>query len=62
MAKCEICGKSVQFGNSVSHSNKKTSKKWLPNIKKIRVLMNKAVVRKSVCTKCIKSGAVQKAV
>ena len=62
MAKCEICGKSVQFGNSVSHSNKKMSKIWRPNIQKIRVLFNKQVTRKNVCTNCIKSGSVQKAV
>jgi large subunit ribosomal protein L28 len=46
----------------VSHSNKKTRKMWKPNVKKIRVLENKSVVRKSVCTGCIKSGKVQKAV
>ena len=62
MAKCEICNKSVQFGNNVSHSNKKTSKMWRPNIKRIRVLFNKQVIRKNVCTSCIKSGSVQKAV
>ncbi len=62
MAKCEICGKSVQFGENVSHSHLKTKKMWHPNVKKIRVLENSQVVRKNVCTKCIKSGAVQKAV
>lgn len=62
MAKCEICGKSIQFGNSVSHSNKKTKKIWKPNVKRIRVLENKKTVRKYVCTRCIRSGKVQKAV
>ncbi len=62
MAKCEVCGKSVQFGNNVSHSNKKTRKMWRPNVKKIRVLENKSVVRKNICTSCIKSGKIQKAV
>ncbi|MCU0847119.1 MAG: 50S ribosomal protein L28 [Spirochaetes bacterium] len=62
MAKCEICGKSVQFGNNVSHSNKKTAKIWYPNVKKIRVLDNNRVVRKYVCTRCIRSGKVAKAV
>ena len=62
MAKCEICGKSVQFGNNVSHSNKKTAKIWYPNVKKIRVLDNNRVVKKYVCTRCIRSGKVAKAV
>lgn len=61
MAKCEICGKAVQFGCNVSHSHKKTKKMWRPNIKRVRVLENKTVVRKNVCTKCIRSGKVVKA-
>ena len=60
MAKCEICGKSVQFGNNVSHSNKKTKKMWRPNIKKIKVLENKKVTRKNVCTRCIRSEKIIK--
>ncbi|MFA5519031.1 MAG: 50S ribosomal protein L28 [Spirochaetota bacterium] len=62
MAKCELCGKSVQFGSNLSHSNRKTKKMWRPNIQKIRVLINNRTVRKNVCTKCIKSGKISKAV
>ena len=62
MAKCEVCGKSVQFGCNVSHSHKKTNKMWKPNIQKIRVLENNQTVRKNVCTSCIRSGKIVKAV
>jgi large subunit ribosomal protein L28 len=62
MAKCEVCGKSVQFGENVSHSNKKVKKMWHPNVKKIRVMEDKRVVRKNVCTQCIRSGNVMKAI
>ena len=62
MAKCEFCGKSVQFGCNVSHSHKKTKKMWRPNIQKIRVLINNRTVRKSLCTSCIKTGNFSKAV
>ena len=61
MASCEICGKSVQFGNNVSHSNKKTRKIWRPNVRKIRVLEAGRVQRKNVCTRCIRAGKVMKA-
>ncbi len=61
MAKCEECGKSVQFGYNVSHSHKKTKKMWRPNIKKVRVLENNRVSRKYVCTRCIRSGRITKA-
>jgi len=62
MAKCEICSKSVQFGNNVSHSNKKTSRIWRPNIRRVRVMENGRKVRRYVCTRCIRSGLIQKAV
>jgi len=62
MAKCEICGKSVQFGHSVSHSNRKTAKIWKPNIKKIRVSENGRSAKKYVCTRCIRTNKVAKAV
>jgi large subunit ribosomal protein L28 len=29
---CEISGKSVQTGNNVSHSNRKTRRRFLPNL------------------------------
>ncbi len=62
MAKCEVCGKTLVFGHNVSHSNKKTQKVWHPNVQKIRVVEGNKVVRKYVCTRCIRSGAVRKAI
>ncbi len=62
MAKCEVCGKSVLFGNNVSHSNRKSQKIWKSNIKKVRVLDGKQKVRKYVCTRCIRSNRILKAV
>lgn len=61
MAKCEICGKSVLFGNNVSHSHKKTKTVQKPNVKKVKVVEDKKVTRKNVCTRCIRSGKVVKA-
>ncbi|MDR2547304.1 MAG: 50S ribosomal protein L28 [Lachnospiraceae bacterium] len=61
MAKCDICGKSVQFGNKVSHSNIKTKKIWKPNIKRVRSRVNGVPMRQHVCTKCLKSGKVERA-
>ncbi len=34
---CTITGTRLQFGNSVSHSNRKTRRSFLPNIKKLDV-------------------------
>jgi len=29
---CELTGRSVQYGNRVSHANNKTRRRWLPNL------------------------------
>ena len=34
MAKCSICGKGPQFGHNVSHSNRRTNRRWNPNIQR----------------------------
>ena len=36
MAKCDICGKGVHFGNNVSHSNRKTNRIWNSNVKSVK--------------------------
>ncbi|MEZ0343427.1 MAG: 50S ribosomal protein L28 [Caldimicrobium sp.] len=60
---CEICGKRPSCGNQVSHSGKRSSRWWYPNIQKVRVrLPNGQVKRMKVCTRCIKAGKIQKAV
>ncbi|MCB0834505.1 MAG: 50S ribosomal protein L28 [Bacteroidetes bacterium] len=62
MKRCEICGKGPSYGNSVSHANNKTKRRWLPNLQEVRAKMfNGAVKRIKVCTQCIKSGRVMKA-
>jgi len=60
MAKCDICGKSPLFGKQISHSHKLSNKKWSVNIQKVRVKVNNSVHKLNVCTKCLKSGKVQK--
>lgn len=59
-AVCEICGKRPSFGHNVSHSQRKTNRRWSPNIQRIRALVNGSPTRIHVCTGCIKSGKVTK--
>lgn len=58
---CEICGKGPSFGNNVSHANNKSSKIWRPNLQKIKAVRNGTVRSIKVCTRCIRSGFVTKA-
>ncbi|MBO8142231.1 MAG: 50S ribosomal protein L28 [Firmicutes bacterium] len=59
---CIVCRKRTETGNNVSHSNRKTRRVFLPNLQKVRVVLNGTVRRAYVCTKCLKSGKVQRAV
>lgn len=58
--KCDICGKSTVTGNAVSHSHRKTRRRWEPNLKKMRVKDGNSTAYKMVCTRCIRSGKVEK--
>ena len=37
-AVCDICGKGPGFGKSVSHSHRRTSRRWDPNIQTVRAV------------------------
>lgn len=62
MAKCEICGKGVTFGIKVSHSHRRSNRAWKPNVKKVKALVNGSVKSVNVCTRCLRSGKVVRAV
>jgi len=60
---CEICGKKPAVGHNVSHANNKTKKVWYPNLQNLRCIDKKtgSVARIKVCTRCLRSGFVTKA-
>ena len=60
---CEVCGKKPVVGHNVSHANNKTKKVWYPNLQSLRCVdeKTKSVKRVKVCTRCIRSGFVNKA-
>lgn len=71
---CDICGKHTQSGNQIKRRGLakkkggvgrkitgKTLRKFLPNLKKVKVILNGTVKTITICTKCIKKGTIQKA-
>jgi len=58
---CEICGKSPSVGQNVSHANNKTKRVILPNLQCVRAQVDGGTRRMKVCTRCLRSGKVQKA-
>ena len=58
---CEICGKRRMVGLNVSHSNRKSKRVQKPNIQRVRVHVDGGVMRMRICTRCIRSGKIDKA-
>lgn len=60
---CYVCGKGTVFGNNVSHANNRTRRRWLPNLKRVRIVTEDGSHRHvRVCTRCISAGKIRKAV
>ena len=72
---CYFTGKKTTFGNQITHRGKAkylggvgtkvtgiTSRKFRPNIQKVRAVVDGVAKRVRLCTRCLKSGAVQKKV
>jgi large subunit ribosomal protein L28 len=58
---CDICSKKHQTGNNVSHANNKTKRTFNPNLQRVRAVVDGSTKRIRVCTRCLRSGKVNKA-
>ena len=58
--RCEICGKGPLTGHNVSHAHNVTKRRWLPNLQRVRALVDGRPQHVKVCTECIRSGRVVK--
>ncbi len=60
-AKCDVCGKGPGFGHSISHSHRRTKRRWNPNVQTVRTVENGTPKKVTVCTSCLKAGKVTRA-
>jgi len=58
---CQVCKKGLMSGNAVSHSKRRTRRVWAPNTQRVRVVVGGTVCHMNVCTRCLRSGKVQRA-
>ena len=72
---CYFTGKKTSFGKKVTHRGKAkylggvgtkitgiSPRKFKPNIQKVRAVVDGVAKRVRLCTRCLKSGAIQKKV
>ena len=57
---CDICGKTPGFGNNISHSHRRSRRRWNPNVQKLRIMVDGVPRRAAVCTKCLKANKVKR--
>lgn len=73
--KCELCGKGTIHGHSVprkglpkkkggagQHIGVKSKRTFKPNLVKIKTLINGNAKTMKICTRCLKTGKIQKRV
>ncbi len=65
MAKCEICEKTLSHGNKISiarsHVSRRATRTFKPNVRSVKAIVDGQVKRISVCSKCLRSGKVNRA-
>ena len=60
--KCDLTGTGAMSGNNVSHSNRHVKRSWKPNIQKVKAVVDGEVKSVNVCTRCLRSGKVTRAI
>jgi large subunit ribosomal protein L28 len=53
--KCDICGKTPQFGHNVSHSKRHTNRTWVPNIHPVTLTIEGKPKKMNLCTRCLRT-------
>lgn len=72
---CKICSRGPVAGRKYSYrgmakhkggagikTTRKNKRRFSPNLQRIKIILNKTTMTAYVCTKCIKSGRITKAV
>jgi len=57
---CDICGKRPVSGNRISHAHNVTKRRWKPNLRQVKAIVNGTPKTLLACTSCIRSGKVAK--
>jgi large subunit ribosomal protein L28 len=70
---CEVCGKKPVVGNQVTRRGLakakggvgrkvtgRSKRRFLPNVQKVRALVDGVAKRVKVCVRCLKAGKIQK--
>lgn len=54
-ARCDVCHRKPQAGNRVSHSNRKTHRRFMLNLQHRRLEIGGKVQNVKICTRCLRT-------
>lgn len=60
-SQCELCGRGPHVSNQVSHAHNVSKRRQQINVSRHHVVINGTRRYISLCTRCLRSGRVQKA-
>ena len=52
---CEICGKKPLAGHNVSHAKNRNKRRWIPNLKRVKLTKAGSTRYYKICTRCLRS-------
>jgi len=53
--KCDVCGKTTQFGRNVSFSKRRTNRRFKPNVQPRKIVVDGVTRRIHICTRCLRT-------
>lgn len=53
--KCDVCGKTTQFGRNVSFSKRRTNRMFKPNVQSRMMVVDGERRHMNVCTQCLRT-------
>ena len=59
-AVCQVTGAVPGFGHNISHSHRRTKRRFDPNIQRVRAVIKGTPQRVNVCTSCLNAGKVSR--
>lgn len=53
--RCDVCNRGPQYGHNVSHSKRRTNRRWETNTNKATLMVYGEMRRLNICTRCLRT-------
>ena len=53
--RCDICERKPMYGNNVSHSQRRTRRRFVLNVQRRRIKIGNTMRNVNICTRCLRT-------